>query len=329
MTNSLRDKPKRAKSHTFVPTRWWCRIIPEQAKCPCSIGESKRYSRTLVLWGAPCCAPAVGWQREGGTSGTAVFCASKPRGVDILGRVCNKDAMPTFCLVAHLGSALFALTFLWPGPSGMRCPCVKKCKWTQVATQPLPPGGSPLLHRGGGRIRSGPQVGKVATQPLPPWGSPPLQSGGHNQKWPTSGQGGYITPAALGIPTASKRGARSQVAHKWAAALGIPTAAKRRAESQVAHKWARWLYSPCHLGDPHLLRAGGGGENQRWCTSGQGGYITPAAWGIPTASERGAKSEGAHKWARWLHNPCPLGDAHRFRAGGRIRIGPQVGKVAT
>ena len=37
----------------------------------------------------------------------------------------------------------------------------------------------------------------------------------------------------------------------------------------------------------------------------------------------------AHKWARWLHNPCRLGEPHRFGAGGRIRGGPQVGKVAT
>ena len=54
-----------------------------------------------------------------------------------------------------------------------------------------------------------------------------------------------------------------------------------------------------------------------------------AAWGVPTASERGAESEVAHKWARWLHNPCRLGCPHRFRGGGRIRGGPQVGKVAT
>ena len=70
-------------------------------------------------------------------------------------------------------------------------------------------------------------------------------------------------------------------------------------------------------------------HNQTWTTSGQGGYITPAAWGFPTALERGAKSEVAHKWARWLHNPLRLGDTHRFRAGGRIRSGPQVGRVAT
>ena len=47
------------------------------------------------------------------------------------------------------------------------------------------------------------------------------------------------------------------------------------------------------------------------------------------ASERGAESHVAHKWARWLHNPYHLRGPHRFRAGGRIRSGPQVGKVAT
>ena len=46
-------------------------------------------------------------------------------------------------------------------------------------------------------------------------------------------------------------------------------------------------------------------------------------------SERGAESEVAHKWARWLQNPCRLGGPLRFGAGGRIRSGPQVGKVAT
>ena len=193
--------------------------------------------------------------------------------------------------------------------------------------------GDPHRFRAGGKIRSGPQVGKVATSPLPPRGSPPLQSGGQNQKWPTSGQGGYITPAASGIPSALERGAKSE----------------------VAHKWARWLHHRCHLGDPHRFRAAGKirsgqkmgqvatsplpprgspplqsrGQNQKWPTSGQGGYITPAASGIPTASKGGAKSEVAHKWARWLHHPCRLGDPKRFKTGCEIRSGPQVGKVAT
>ena len=78
-------------------------------------------------------------------------------------------------------------------------------------------------------------MGKVATSPLPPRGSPLLQSGGQNQKWPINGQCGYITLAASGIPTASERGAKSE----------------------VAHKWARWLHKPYRLGDPHRFKAGG------------------------------------------------------------------------
>ena len=78
-------------------------------------------------------------------------------------------------------------------------------------------------------------MGKVATEPLPPWGSPPLQSGGQNQRWPTNEQGDYITPTALGVPTASEPGA----------------------ESEVAHKWARWLHNPCRPGGPQGFRAGG------------------------------------------------------------------------
>ena len=35
----------------------------------------------------------------------------------------------------------------------------------------------------------------------------------------------------------------------------------------------------------------------------------------------------AQKKAGWLHNPCCLGGPQRFRAGGRIRSGPQVGGV--
>ena len=165
--------------------------------------------------------------------------------------------------------------------------------------------GDPHRFRAGNKIRSGPQVGKIATSHLPSRGSPPLQSGGQNQKWPTCGQKGCVTPAVSGIPTASER----------------------RAKSQVAHLWAKWLRHPCRLGDPHRCRAGG--QNQKWPTCGQNGYVTPAVLGIPTASERGAKSEVAHLWAKWLRHPCRLGDPHRYKAGGKIRSGPQVGKVAT
>ena len=205
-------------------------------------------------------------------------------------------------------------------------------KWAKWLPRPCRIG-DPHRFRAGGKERSGPQVGKMATSPLPYRGSPPLQSGGQNQKWPTSGQSGYLTPAVSGMPTALERGAKSE----------------------AAHKWAKWLPHPCRIGDPHRFRAGGkvrsgpqmgkvatsplpyrgspplqsGGQNQKWPTSGQNGYLTPAVSGIPTASKRGAKSEVAHKWAKWLPHPCPIGDPHRFRAGGKVRSGPQVGKVAT
>ena len=197
-------------------------------------------------------------------------------------------------------------------------------------------------------------MGKVATPPLPPRGSPPLQSGGQDQKWPINGQGGYVTPAASGIPSASERGANSEVAHKWArwlrhpCRLGDPLRFRAGGKSEVAHKWARWLRHPCASGIPTASERGAkfrsgpymgkvatsplpprgspplqsGGQNQKWPINGQGGYVTPAASGIPTASERGARSEVAHKWARWLRHPCRLGDPHRFRAGGKFISGP-------
>ena len=193
-----------------------------------------------------------------------------------------------------------------------------------------------ILHSFG--VRGGPQkfvffVGKMATSPLPYRGSPLLQSGERNQKWPTSGQGGYLTPVVSGIPAAAER---------WA-------------KSEVAHKWAKWLPHPCRIGDPRRCKAGGkirsgpqvgkvatsplpyrgspplqsGGQNQKWPTSGQSGYLTPAVSGVPAAAERGAKSEVAHKWAKWLPHPCRIGDPRGCRAGGKNRSGPQVGKLAT
>ena len=95
----------------------------------------------------------------------------------------------------------------------------------------------------------------------------------------------------------------------------------------MAHKWARWLHNPCRPGGSPALHSGG--HNRKWPTSGQGGYITPAAWGVPTTLERGAESEVAHKWARWPHNHCRLGGPRRFKAEGRMGSGPQVGKVGT
>ena len=164
--------------------------------------------------------------------------------------------------------------------------------------------GDPHRCRGEGKFRSGPLVGKVSTSPLPSRGSPPLQSGGQNEKWPTCGQSGYGTPAVSGIPTAAERG-----------------------EIRSGPLAGKVAMSPLPSRGSPPLRSGGGGD-QKWPTCGQGGYVTPAVSGIPTAAERGAKSEMAHLWAKWLCHPCRLGDHHRCRAGGKIRSGPLVGKVA-
>ena len=198
----------------------------------------------------------------------------------------------------------------------------------KLATSPLPYRGSPPLHSGGqnqkwptsgqngyltpavsgiptapergGKIRSGPQVGKVATSPLPYRGSPPLQRGGQNQKWPTSGQNGYLTPAVSGIPPAAEQGGKirsgPQVGKMATSPLpyrGSPPLQIGGAKSEVANMWPKWLPHSCRIGDHHRCRAGG--QNQKWPTSGRSGYLTPAVSGIPTASERGAKSEVAHK----------------------------------
>ena len=176
-------------------------------------------------------------------------------------------------------------------------------------------------------------MGKVATSPLPPWGSPPLQSGGQNQKWPTCGQGGYVTPAASGIPAALDRGAKSEVAHlrtRWlrnACPLGAPLHFRAGDKIRSGPHVGKVATSPLPpWGSPPLQS---GGQNQKWPNCGQPSYVTPAASGIPTASERGTKSEVAHLWATWLRNHCRLGDPLRFRAGDKIRSGPLVGNVAT
>ena len=95
------------------------------------------------------------------------------------------------------------------------------------------------------------------------------------------------------------------MAHKWAGwlhnpcRLGGPHGFRAGAESEVAHKWAKWLHNPCRPRGPH--RFGAGGQNQKWPTSGPGGYMTLAAWRGP----------------------------HRFKVGSTIRRGPQMGQVAT
>ena len=194
--------------------------------------------------------------------------------------------------------------------------------------------GGPHRFTTGGRITGGPQAGKEATWPLPLGGSPPLQRRGAESEVAHKWARWLHNPCRLGGPDPlGSGGAESQVAHKWArwlhnpCGLGVPTASDRGAESEVAHKWARWLHNPCRLGGANRFRVGG-----RITGGPQAGK--EATWplplgGSPPLQRRGAESEVAHKWARWLHNPCRLGGPQDFRAGGRKRSGPKFGKVAT
>ena len=146
------------------------------------------------------------------------------------------------------------------------------------------------------KMRSGPVVGKVATSPLPSRGPIALKRGAKS-KWPTCGQGGYVTRPSRGSPPLQSGGEiRSGPLVGKVAASPLPSRGSPPlqsgggGQSDVAHLWAKWIRHPCRLGDPHCFRAGG--PNQKWPTRGQGGYVTPAISGIPTAAERG----GHEKW---------------------------------
>ena len=69
--------------------------------------------------------------------------------------------------------------------------------------------------------------------------------------------------------------------------LGCPHFSKRGTKSASAHKWVDWLmFLP--FGGPRTLQFGG--QNQKWPTRGRIGYITPAIYGVPNASDRGGQN---------------------------------------
>ena len=78
---------------------------------------------------------------------------------------------------------------------------------------------------------------------------------------------------------------------------GSPTLQSGGTESEVAPEWAGRLHNPRRLGGSPTLESGV--RNQKWPTNGPGGNKTPAAWGVPNASERVTELEVAHKWVRW------------------------------
>ena len=161
-------------------------------------------------------------------------------------------------------------------------------------------------------------------------GAPQCVARGENQKWPTSGDSSYITPAFSGIPNAEHGGKNQKepisrhsgyitpafsgltnaqqgenitnspqvgtMATSPLPSRGSPMPSKGR-KSEMAHKWGQGLHYPCLLGDPQCRARG---KNQKDPISRYSGYITPAFLGLPNAQQ-----------------------------GEKIRNGPQVGTGAT
>ena len=101
--------------------------------------------------------------------------------------------------------------------------------------------------------------------------------------------------------------------------LGGPKCFKAMDKIKSGPQVGRLATSPLPSGASPMLRSGG--QNQTCPTCGRIGYITPAVWGVPNASEPGTKPEGALMCA----DPCHLGGHQRFRAGDEIRSGAHVG----
>ena len=150
----------------------------------------------------------------------------------------------------------------------------------------------------------GPQVCALFMSPVPSRGSATPRCRGRNQQWPTSGCIGYVTSSVWGVPDASVRGTKQE----------------------VAHKWENWLHDPLPFGGSPRLWSGG--QNPLWPTIGRIGYVSPAVQGVPNISKRGEINRGPQVGVLGMP-PLPCAGPQRFSAGDTITNGPQLGKVAT
>ena len=220
----------------------------------------------------------------------------------------------------------------------------------------------------GDKVKGGAQVGRIATSPLPSWGSPNKgtkskvahkwaellyhpcllggpQTRGQSERWPTSGQNSYITPAFLGVPKqGDKVKGGPQVGGSATSPLRSRGSPNKGTKSKVAHKWAEVLHHPCLLGGRQTR-----GQSQRWPTSGQNCYITPALLRVP---KQGDKVKGGPQVGRIATSPlrswgpqtrgqrqrCPTSGQNCYitpaflevpKQGDKVKGGPQVGKIAT
>ena len=141
---------------------------------------------------------------------------------------------------------------------------------------------------------------------------------GQRQRWPTSGEKCYITPAFSGVPRQGDKGKASP--------QGGTTATSRLRSRRPLYK----------------------GQKQTWPTKGRNSYITTAISGVPKQGERGksgpqgggsampslrsrespnkgTKAKVAQKWAQVLHHHCILrGPETRGQRGRKCYITPAV-----
>ena len=139
---------------------------------------------------------------------------------------------------------------------------------------------------------------------------------------------------------------------------GVPNASKRGAKSEQAHKRADWLHHPPPSGvqggpqrfnaedkitsgppmgglatllvpsrGPQRFKAGGrirsGPQMDELATS------PPPSRGVPNASKRGTKSQVVHQRADWLHYLCRLGGSPTFQSGGQNQNRPTNGRIGS
>ena len=173
----------------------------------------------------------------------------------------------------------------------------------------------------GDKVKGGQQVGGSATSRVRSWWSPNKgtnskvahrwaelldhpcllggpQTRGQSQRCPTSGQNCYITPAFFGVPKqGDKVKGGPQVARIATSPLRSRGSPNKGTKSKVAHKWAKVIHHPCVLGGPQTR-----GQSQRWPTSGQNCYITPAFLGVP---KQGDKVKGGPQVGRIATSPLP------------------------
>ena len=121
---------------------------------------------------------------------------------------------------------------------------------SKVATSPLPSQGSPPLPSGGTKSEVGHLWAKWLRHPCHLEDLQRFRLGRQNQKGPTCGQNGYVTPAVSGIPTASKRGDKiksgplvGKVATSPLPSRGSPPLESGGGYLEVAHKGSKMLYS--------------------------------------------------------------------------------------